>query len=93
MLATMTTPRKYEIAFAATCLLFVIANVIHFLRPITCYDCFFPYGVPFTLYQKGGEAGGAGIVWGGVAGDAGIVIVVALLVGRIWQSLGTQNKP
>ena len=37
-----------------TCLLYIVVNLGHFLRPVNCGDCFFPYGVPFTFYQEGG---------------------------------------
>ena len=67
--------RRYGIAFLSVVTLFAVANVRNFLRPVTCWDCFFPYGVPLTLYQKGGEGGGAGIVWKGLVADAAIVIV------------------
>jgi len=83
----MTTSRRYAIAFIAVGGAFAVANVLHFLRPLTCEDCFFPYGIPFTLYRDGGMAGGAGIVWRGVAADATIVIVSSVLVGRIWHML------
>lgn len=88
----MTTSLRYGAAFAGSSFLFIIANLVHFLRPVTCWDCFFPYGVPLTLYQMGGEGGGAGIVWRGVAGDVACIIVVALLVGRVWQELATQSQ-
>jgi hypothetical protein len=85
------TPRSgshiYGVSLAATGLVFVIANTIHFLRPAMCADCFFPYGLPFTLYHEGGYAGGAGFVWGGLAADVGCVLGVALLVGRIWEQI------
>jgi len=41
--------------------------------------------VPFTLYEEGGEGGGGG-VWRGLAGDVACVIMVAVLVGRVWQA-------
>jgi hypothetical protein len=84
-----TTPKSathsYTSALAATGLVFVTANTVHFLRRATCADCFFPYGLPFTLYHDGGFAGGAGFVWGGLAVDIGCVLVVALLVGCFWE--------
>ena len=79
------SPHTYTIALAATGLVFVIANTAHFLRPHWCWDCFFPYGLPFTFYQDGGYGGGAGFVWGGLAADIGCVVGVALLVGRVWE--------
>ncbi len=78
---------RYSFALAVACLTFVVANTIHFLRPITCDDCFFPYGVPFTLYHDGGYAGGAGVAWAGLAADAGCIVLAALIVGRIWEIL------
>jgi hypothetical protein len=84
-------PHPYVVALAATSLVFVIANTMHFLRPATCADCFFPYGLPFTLYHDGGFAGGAGFVWGGLAADIACVLGLALLVGRIWEVTAKQR--
>jgi hypothetical protein len=66
---------RYRLALAVSGLAFVVANTIHFLRPVSCSDCFFPYGVPFTLYHQGGFAGGEGIVWSGLAADVGCMVV------------------
>ena len=77
----------YIATFATTGLVFVAANTVHFLRPATCWDCFFPYGLPFTLYQNGGFAGGAGFVWRGLAADIACVVGTALLAGRTWKVL------
>jgi hypothetical protein len=60
-------------------LAFVVANVIHWLRPVSCMDCYFPYGVPFTVYHAGGYAGDAAIVWSGLAADLVCLLVAALL--------------
>jgi hypothetical protein len=83
---------RYTFALALTSLTFVDANTIHFLRPITCADCFFPYGVPFTLYHDGGYGGGAGIAWAGLAADAGCVVVAALIIGRLWEALANRRE-
>jgi len=84
-----TTPESsqhtYIIALTATGLVFIVANTLHFLRHVTCADCFFPYGLPFTLYHEGGFAGGEGFVWGGLIVDVACVVAVALLFGRIWE--------
>jgi hypothetical protein len=88
----MNSSRRYAIAAFAVAIVFVAANARNFLRPITCWDCFFPYGVPFTLYQEGGEGGGAGIVWKGLAADAAIVTFASALLGRLWQSLATKRS-
>jgi hypothetical protein len=82
---TQTTFDRYGIALAATCLVFVVANTVHFVRRVTCYDCFFPYGVPFTFYRDGGYAGGGGLVLRGLAADAVTVIVFTVLLGALWQ--------
>lgn len=85
---------RYTFAFALASLTFLVANTIHLLRPITCFDCFFPYGVPFTFYHDGGYGGGAGFAWTGLAADAVCVLVVALIIGRIWETLaGRRKKP
>jgi hypothetical protein len=78
-------PNWYAIALLTTALVFVTANTIHFLRPASCADCFFPYGLPFTLYHDGGFAGGAAFVWGGLAADIACVVGIALLIGRILE--------
>jgi hypothetical protein len=91
-----STPKKpwyrYSFALALAGLTFVVANTIHFLRPISCSDCFFPYGVPFTLYHDGGYAGGAGIAWAGLLSDAGCVVATALVVGGIWERLAKRRE-
>lgn len=76
---------RYGIALATTGLAFVVANTVHFLRRVTCYDCFFPYGVPFTFYRDGGFAGGGGLVLRGLAADTVTIIVCAALLGALWQ--------
>jgi hypothetical protein len=83
---------KYGFAFALTALMFVVANAINFLRPITCFDCFFPYGVPFTIYHDGGFAGGAGVAWAGLAADAACVGVAALVVARLWETVAGRRE-
>jgi hypothetical protein len=77
---------------AATGLLFAVANTAHFLRRVTCYDCFFPYGLPFTFYRDGGEGGGGGLESRGLAADAAVVMVVAALLGGLWQWLGAERS-
>lgn len=86
-----SAPHTYTIALAATGLAFITANTIHFLRPRSCWDCFLPYGLPFTLYHDGGEGGGAGFVWRGLAADIGCIVAVALLVGRVWELMARQR--
>ena len=88
----MSKSSRYAIVFFVAALVFVAANIHDFLRPKTCHDCFFPYGIPFTLYQEGGEGGGAGIVWTGLLADAVIVIVSSVLVAAVWQTLAKRTS-
>lgn len=85
------TSRRYGTAFIATCLVFVAANVFNVLRPVSCSDCFFPYGMPFTLNREGGFAGGGGIVWRGLAADAAVAVVTAVLLGGVWQCFAARR--
>jgi hypothetical protein len=73
-------------------LVFVVVNTFHFLRRVSCYDCFFPYGVPFTFYRDGGFAGGGGLVLRGLAADTMIVLISAVLVGGLWQWLAEKRS-
>lgn len=68
-----------------TVLAFAVANYFNFSRTVTCADCFFPYGVPFTVFREGGYAGGGGIVWPGVAADFALVVAISWLLAWIWQ--------
>lgn len=81
----LTPHGRYGIALFGTTFVFAVTNTINFLRPVTCFDCFYPYGVPFTLYTDDGFAGGGGVVWRGLAADTGVVILIAVLVGSAWQ--------
>ncbi|HEV3511222.1 MAG TPA: hypothetical protein VGS05_05925 [Candidatus Sulfotelmatobacter sp.] len=83
---------KYRLALAATCLSFVVANTVHLLRRVTCYDCFFPYGVPFTFYRDGGYAGGGGLELRGLFADGLTVIICGVLIGGIWQRLAAKRS-
>jgi hypothetical protein len=87
-----TRSRRYRVAFAATGLIFVAANTMHFLRPVTCYDCFFPYGLPFTFYRDGGEGGGGGLVGRGLAADLLTILISALLLSGLWQWFATRRS-
>jgi hypothetical protein len=80
---------KYGVALALSGVVFVLVNTAHFLRHADCADCFFRYGLPFTVYHEGGYAGGNAFVWGGLAADVGCVVIFALLLGRIWQAIAT----
>jgi len=75
----------YALAFLTATTVFVSVNVVHFMRPATCFDCFLRHGVPFPLYHEGGFAGGAAIMWGGLAADVLIVVAIAMLFGTMWR--------
>ncbi|HJX84297.1 MAG TPA: hypothetical protein VJ723_08140 [Candidatus Angelobacter sp.] len=77
----------YAVGFFASIGLFSVINYRHFHRPVNCSDCFFPYGVPFTFYQEGGFAGGAGFVWTGVIGDLIVVVAAGIVLGWAWTKI------
>jgi hypothetical protein len=65
--------------------MFVLVNYRHILRPQSCYDCFRPYGLPFTFFRDGGFGGGGGIVVFGAIGDLLVVLGTAALFAWIWK--------
>ena len=67
--------------------IFGIINYRHYHRPQHCVDCFFPYGVPFTIYHQGGYAGGAGFVWPGLVGDLILMILLGIAIGWILKKV------
>jgi hypothetical protein len=84
MECSMKNATKYAISLLAALALFVALNLFHFLRPVTCWDCFFPYGLPFTFFREGGFAGGRGFVWRGLLGDLFVVFVLGAVIGSVW---------
>lgn len=84
--------RRYITASLLVLTIFAIANALNFRRQVTCLDCFFPYGLPFALYQEGGEGGGAGIVWTGLAADVVILILASVLLGWAWTMLALRDS-
>jgi hypothetical protein len=66
-------------AWVSSIAAFTFVNVLHLVRPVTCFDCFFPYGVPFTWATLGGFAHDVGFDWAGVGLDVGVVAVVGLV--------------
>ncbi len=66
------------IGLLASTTVFGVVNYLHFSRPVTCDDCFFPYGLPFTFFRRHGFAGGGGFVWKGVALDLFVVVAVGV---------------
>lgn len=79
--------REYLPAIGVVAGLFAAANVVHFYRPATCFDCFFPYGVPFTMYHEGGFAGGAGYEPRGIAAAVLLVVILGIVAGYFSKPL------
>jgi len=79
--------QRYGVALLLSACLIGIANNLNFWRPVACYDCFRPHGVPFTFFHEGGFAGGEGFVWSGVIGDSLVVFLFAVVLGRVWNWL------
>jgi hypothetical protein len=84
--------QRYGVAFFITIWAFGVVNTLHFLRPVTCSDCFFPYGFPFTLYRNGSNAGGGGLVLRGIAADAVTIVAIGLLLGAFWQYVAAKRS-
>jgi hypothetical protein len=80
-----TLSHQYRFALQTSSAVFIAVNIMHFLRPASCYDCFLGHGLPFTLYHEGGYAGGASIVWRGLVADVGVVVASGLLLGQAWR--------
>jgi len=73
------TRKRFQWSTIVAASILVAINIAHFLRPAWCSDCFFPYGMPFTLYTDGGYAGGAGFVWTGLIADAALIPAFATI--------------
>ena len=83
---------KYGVAALVAACLVGIANNIYSLRPTTCFDCFWPQGIPFTFFHDGGFAGGEGFVVQGVIGDALVIILVAAFLLLAWNWLSQKHS-
>lgn len=80
-----TIRKRFQWMVVGSASILLAINVPHFLRHVTCYDCFFPYGLPFTLFTEGGYGGGGGIVWSGLLADAAIVPIFATISTLLWN--------
>jgi hypothetical protein len=81
--------QRYGLSILLAAVFLGLVNLLHFLRPVTCWDCFFPYGLPFTFFREGGYAGGGGVVWSGMALD---LLVLFALGAAISSALGSIHK-
>ena len=77
--------RKYVVAILIAACLLGIANNAHSWRPVTCCDCFWPHGIPFTFYHEGGIAGGEDFVWKGIIGDTLVILLAGTGLGWAWN--------
>ena len=84
--------QRYGVALFMTIWAFGVVNTLHFLRTVTCSDCSFPYGLPFTLYRNSGNAGGGGLVLRGLAADAATIVAISLLLGAMWQHVAVKRS-
>ena len=81
----MSNRARFVLGAVVAFLGLVAANVPQFRRPVTCFDCFLPYGVPFTFYREDGFAGDGGLVWLGLACDLLVVLLAGLAIGKAWS--------
>jgi hypothetical protein len=82
-----TTRRRFQWCVIAAASILVVVNIASFLRPVWCADCFFPYGLPFTLFTEGGFAGGGGVVWLGLVADAALIPALATICTLLWSRI------
>jgi hypothetical protein len=81
------TRKRFQWSIIAAASVLAGVNIVNFLRPVWCYDCFFPYGVPFTLFTEGGYAGGGGFVWSGLVTDAALIPAFAAFCTLLWNQI------
>jgi len=84
----------YLSATGITLLLFLLANVAHFLRPAAYDNSFRAYGLPFHFYREGGFVDGwvwrrGGFIWHGIIADTALVAGIVVLLGKAWQRINT----
>jgi hypothetical protein len=79
--------KRFQWSIIGAASLLIAVNIVHFLRPVWCADCFFPYGLPFTLFTAGGYQGGAGFVWTGLVADAALIPVFATVCTLLWNHM------
>ena len=48
-----------------------------------CTNCTVSYGIPFRIAEMGGFYGSQKILWGGVAGDLAVFIVIGILLAGV----------
>ena len=81
----------YVVSVLVSACAFAIINYRNFHRPQNCADCFFPYGVPFTIYDEGGFAGGGSFVWSGLIADVFLMLVLGIASGWVFQKISERS--
>jgi hypothetical protein len=89
-----TGVNPYLSATGITLLVFLLANVAHFLRPSAYDNSFRAYGLPFHFYRDGGFVDGwvwrpGGFIWHGIAADTALVTGIVVLFGKAWNRINT----
>ena len=84
---TIASPNPYLSATGITLLLFLLANVAHFLRPAAYDNSFRAYGLPFHFYREGGFVDGwvwrrGGFIWHGIVADTALMVGIVVLLGK-----------
>ena len=82
----------YVVGVLISACVFAVINYRNFHRPQGCADCFFPYGVPFTIYHEGGFAGGEGFVWAGLVGDVVLMLGLGIAIGWLFEKISERSS-
>jgi len=53
---------------------------------------FFPYGLPFTIYDEGGFAGGGSFIWSGLIADVFLMLVLGIASGWVFQKISERSS-
>jgi hypothetical protein len=91
-----TNTNPYLSATGVTVLVFMLANIAHFLRPVVGDTAFRTFGVPLTFYREGGFVDGwvwrsGEIVWRGLLADLGLAVATAMLLATAINNLSTSR--
>jgi hypothetical protein len=65
----MTKKGKYTLGFAVRASRLCTVNYANRMRPISCDDCYYDYGLPFAFLREGGFEHGRYILWPRLLGD------------------------
>jgi hypothetical protein len=83
-------PKQSGTGLAVAIVLFVIVNLS--VDHPHCWDCFAKVGFPFHYLNHGGFAGGGGYIRSGIAKDAAVVLIVAILIGYLLSLIPSKHK-